>query len=950
MNMMKPFLELVAECIIALKEDAVETAVILPNKRSVILLKDMLKQKINQSFWLPEFYSLDSFFHEVSGFSKADSLQLALDLFDIHQKLTGKDHRSMEDFLSWAPIIVSDFNDVDLNLADSTQLFQHLSANKAIQEWNPDGRPLTPMQQNYLNFYRSLLDYYRLLRENLIFKRVGYPGLVYRELAENFSQYSTEWPWKQFLIAGINALSPAETSILAQLTKHAKVDFLWDVDAYYYESENSQAINPEPGRFIQSFIQKLNLPTPSPIENRLKTEDKTIDFVGIQGEIAQTKYVAQWLQEQHDQLNQGEDQLRKTAIVLADEQLLVPLLDALPAINADNNVRGSYNITMGYPLKNSSFEIVIQQWTGILQHMERTGGSVLTMHLQAFLRNPLIKIIFNDIQSGFAEGLCKTFISDNIFSLSPTELNDFLSKSSTEFSQLFRELLSAKTGLQFISQYQHVLQRVQGLENPNESNALVLHQLTAALEVSRSLAKILKQNQHEISLKAVEKILLQFIRKSQVHLVGEPLEGIQVMGLLETRNLDFERILFISCNEGFLPASDQMETFIPFDIRHQFKMPLPKDNQDVTAYHFYRLLQRAKHITYAYNTSTARLGSNDESRFLLQLENELAVANPQIKITRKQLNLNIDTSFHHQKIEVASTEVIRKVLKEKALKGFSPSALNTYIVCPLRFYYRYALGVWPDEVMEQSMESNTFGSLVHGALENIYKPLEGKVIEPDFLKKQMQSTYSYLENEYRKIYKGNGPIKGKNLLMMEVSKNMVNQTILNDCQLLEKEPRILIGIENKVHATISTRYGPVNLQGTIDRVDKAINNHQVRIIDYKTGRVLPKNLKITDLESMFLNPDNSKAFQLMQYALMFFETHPESLEMTAGNISLRNLSQGFLELKFEDNTALSSNLAPFRRLLTGLLETILSPNQIFKQTEDRDACTYCDYRQICNRI
>ena len=947
--MKKSFLELVAETIIALKSDAIETAIILPNKRSAVFLKDILKQNIQNPFWLPEFYSLDSFLQEASGFTKADPLQLSLDLYGIHQKIGGNEQRSMEDFLSWAPIIVSDFNDVDLNLADASQLFQHLSANKAIQEWNLDGRPLTTMQQSYLNFYRSLLKYYQLLRDQLIKNKQGYPGLIYRHLAENFAQYSPQWPWKRLLVAGINALSPAETLFFSQLTKHYPVDFLWDVDGYYFDSDHQKAINPEPGRFIKGFLQQLNLPQPSTVENLLLTDDKTIDFVGIQGEIAQTKYVAQWLSEQLASLPLDQSQLRKTAIVLADEQLLVPLLDALPVINDQNKAENRYNITMGYPLKNSAIEMIVQQWAKLLQHREQTDGSTLTLPLTSFLNNPLVKLVFNQIQPRFTQNLCKNLIADNIYSLSKAELTEQLKDASEGAVTMLNTLLTASDGIRFITNFQQLLQQVHELKKQHSEDPLELHQLTKALEVTASLKRILEQNKEQISLKTAEKILLQFIRRAQVHLVGEPLEGIQIMGLLETRNLDFDRILFLSCNEGFLPASDQMETFIPFDIRHQFKMPLPKDSQDVTAYHFYRLLQRVKHITYAYNSSTAGLGSNDESRFLLQLENELATRNKHLQIRRKQLNLAVDTRLHQNTIEVNKTETTLTTLREKGERGFSPSALNTFIICPLRFYYRYALSVWPEDKLEQSMESNTFGSIVHGALENIYKPLEGKPMDPGFLQERLKMSSIFLEAEYRKIFKGTTSIKGKNLLMMEVSKNMVNQTILNDCRALEKDPRLLISVEKKVQTTIETRHGKIRLEGTIDRVDKSLDGNQVRVIDYKTGRVLPKNLKVDALESLVTNPDLAKAFQLMQYALMFNEENQQVTDIIAGNISLRNLSQGFVGPVFTDETKISDNLPLFKILLTGLLEQIMDPVLTFKQTEDPEACRYCDYRQICNR-
>ncbi len=949
---MTSFLELVADKIIGLGKATAETAVILPNKRSVIFLKNLLKQKTNQTLWLPEFFSLDSFLQEASGFSKADPLQLSLDLFAIHRQIAGNDQRSIDEFLAWAPLMISDFNDINLHLADADRLFTHLSANKAMQEWNPDGRPLTPMQERYLKFYQSLAEYYKLLHEQLVINKLGYPGLIYRQLAENFNQMAPQWPWKKFLVAGVNALSPAETQIFNQLNKNFQVQFLWDVDTYFFENEQHKAINPEPGRFIRQLIDQLHLPMPNPIENRFLTDSKTIDLVGVQGEIAQTKYVAQWLNEEANIRNKSAEQLQKTAIVLADEKLLIPLLDALPPHLEDLEDKMNYNITMGYPLKNSPYHLIIHQWATLLIFKEQSNGTILTRHLVDFLHNPLILSLFNKLDVHFVETLTQSLIQDNVISMNESELNQRLAEANPICISLLHDLLKKITGgIALIEGYIKLLEKTEvGSEDQPNLNPLQLTQRGRALEVATKLHRILQRNNETLGLKAAEKMLQQFVGQAQVNLVGEPLKGIQVMGLLETRTLDFDRILMLSCNEGILPAGDQMETFIPFDIRHRFGLPLPKDSMDVTAYHFYRLLQRARQVTYVYNTSTAGLGSNDESRFLLQLENELARANPEIKITRKQLSPLLETNQLQKSIEIAKTEPVMQKLLAKAKSGFSPSALNTYIICPFRFYLRYALGVSSEDSLEESMESNTFGSIVHGALENIYLPLEGKVIDPNFLRKKLSFAPQYLENEYRKIFKGQAPIHGKNLLMMEVSANMLNQTIQNDCRALEADPRVLIGVEKEVSATIDTSYGPVLLKGTIDRIDRTVEGNQVRVVDYKTGKVEPKNLKIDELSSLITNPDLSKAFQLMQYALMYRESNPQHQDIEAGNISLRNHSRGFISPVFDDKSSTYNNLPGFKKLVVELLEEILNKDLKFVQTTDKEACAYCDYKQICNKI
>jgi len=957
---MKKFLETVAQKIISLKAESANTAVIVPNKRSALFLKDILKRELKQAFWLPEFFSLDSFFQRASGFSSADPFNIALELYFIHKNIAKKNHRPLEDFLSWSSIIISDFNDVDLNMADAEKLFHHLSANKAIQEWNLDGSPLTEMQVNYLNFYRSLWDYYQQLRLVLLNEKQGYPGLIYRYLAENFDDLQHEWHWRHFVVAGMNALSPAETYIFKKLNQTFDVTFVWDVDTYYYTGSSKQPENPEPGRFIHHAINQLNLTPPEPIDNLLTTDKKELEIIGIQGEIAQTKYAAEWIKTRIEKIEterklqngapQDEDPLKEIAIVLADENLLIPLLNALPPVFDLDHQEKKYNITMGYPLKNSQFELVLHQWVKILNQLEQSKEAILSLHLLDFLQNPILQSVLNNEHPGFTKFLVHKLTSGNLNSITRDELSKIIINQPAKTVEQLIRLITRCDGPELINRYHQLLINYQSIVIGNKTTtSLEQNQLLQAIQVTTTLKRKIEQSKERFTFKAALKVLLQFIKKTQVHLIGQPLEGIQVMGLLETRNLDFENILVLSANEGSLPANNQMESFIPFDVRHQFSLPLPKDSQDVTAYHFYRLLQRSKHATFLYNSSTAGLGSNDISRFLLQLETELVPLNPSIQFSSKQLTLPVFTQNHNHKIVVEKTEIPMAKLFFVAEKGLSPSAINAYIQCPLRFYFRYILEIYPPETMEQSMESNTFGTIVHGVLEQIYMPFVNKLIEPSLLRQRLNEINRLIEEEYRKLYKGKSPIRGKNLLMMQVTKKMIRQTILDDCDSLEADPRILLGIEDTISTSISTQYGNVHLKGKMDRVDIKQKEGEIRIIDYKTGSVLEKDLNIKEIEQLTSSPDYPKAFQLMLYALMYHENHRENQHLTVGNISLRNHSQGFIFPKFTDNSTIIDSLGDFKTSLILLIENMLDQHQAFIQTENIDLCTFCDYRQICNR-
>lgn len=949
---MKPFLEFVAEEIIHSGTNQSDTAVILPNKRSIVFLKEIIKKKSTESLWLPEFFSLDTFFQEASGFSKIESLQLQLYLFDIHKKIAGSEHRPMEDFLSWAAIIAFDFNDIDLTLSDATQLFDHLSANKAMQEWNLDGRPLTEMQTKYLKFYQSLTDYYNQLNTRLITEKQGYTGLIYRYLAEHFDSLLTTWKWKKFLIAGINPTSPAEMLILKKLKAHFDVKYLWDVDTYYFESKNAEKpVNSEPGRFIKTLTEELKLDNTEITDSLLSNDTKEVNLIEVQGETAQCKYASSWISNLLSNPEKRPENLKNIAIVMANEQLLIPLLAALPVGSKDTDETLRYNITMGYPLKNSHFEYSISRWFTILQNHDKNTEPYSVFQLMAFLNSPLISSTLNAKHAGFIEKLLHPLIRNNIYSITYSELEEQANRINTVCGQeMLNWIAPCSDGNQFIDRVLQMLVSFQEtIGNNNEAQPIEKLQAAKVFTSLNSVRRIAWDDNKKISLKAAEKIMIQFIRQTQLNLVGEPLEGIQVMGLLETRALDFENILVLGVNEGFLPANIHTDTFIPFDIRHRFKLPLPKDGHDITAYHFYRLLQRAKNVTYVFNTSTSGLGTNDPSRFLLQLEMELAVHNPNISIHKQQLQLKAELPDLSQPITVVKTPEMIEQIKNIGQKGFSASALTTFINCKLRYYLRYLLKLKTDETIEQSMENNTFGTIIHGALENLYKPFVGQKIEPDELEKRTRLIDDILTTEYKRHFSGNQALRGKNLLLMEVLKKMIDKTISIDAINLKHEPRVLLGVENKLTSEVITKHGQMILEGTIDRIDTGEIDPVIRIVDYKSGSVEIKDLTIENLSLITSQPEKSKAFQLMHYALVYQSNYPNQ-RITAGNISLRKLSNGFMEPKFTDGSTVQDNLEAFKETVIALIEEVLNEEVPFAQTENIELCTYCDYRNICNRI
>ncbi|HEY9114767.1 MAG TPA: PD-(D/E)XK nuclease family protein [Bacteroidales bacterium] len=952
---MKKFLENVAEKIIGVcKNGSLKTAVILPNKRSEIFLKDYLKNKVNGPFWLPDFFTVDEFLITISGKSIPDPLLLHFELFRIHQQISGENQKSLDEFLSWAPIMLADFNDIDLYLADAETVFKHLSAAKVLEKWNLGEKPLTELQTNYLNFYHSLYTYYTSLNKILHEKNSGYNGMIYRHVAENIDGIMQHKNWNHFVVAGLNALSKAEKQVFAYLNKNYTVDFLWDADEYYMQAKSGN----EAGRYIREMILEWKLAKPLWIENNLLDEKgKTINLVGIPKNIGQVKFAGQLIQSifQNETIKPDEipEKTKETALVLADENLLVPLLNSLPKIDLGENKHIAYNITMGYPMKNSPVNLFVNQWFDLLiRQGENSNQKFSVLNLLSLLKNPILKFFLSEndlhIIEQFSE---KVKLSNNAYLWRNEIFNQFHTNKSEQLNELLELILSStKNAAEFTEKLIYFLQMTKHLvKELDNSEIIVKEQFIALMDSAKKLHSLPETEMQSISLKALQKIFLQISRRNEITLRGEPLNGIQVMGMLETRTLDFKHIILLSANEGVLPKTDTIESFIPFDIRHAYNLPLPQDKTDVFAYHFYRLIQRAEKLTLVYNSEAGQLGGGEPSRYILQLKNELAKANPAVKINEQYLSIPVEISSTKNEIVVEKDENVMQLIRKKAASGLSPSALNSFIACPLRFYFSYIIKIRPGDSIEENMESDIFGSVIHGVFEEIYLPFLNKQITKSGLEKSLKEVDNILNKHFLKEFKGGNIGGGKNLLLAKVAEKFIQLFVESDIKRIDENSPLLLGVEVKSEIEIEVAGVPVKLSGIIDRVENDLINNVLRIIDYKTGKVEARDLKIKEWEALLTNSDFAKAFQLLFYTYVYASQNKINQDIEAGIYSMRALSAGLLKLIIPEDENEMHYLEKFEELLVSLLTQLLDSTQAFVQTQETDRCQYCDYKDICNR-
>ena len=946
---MKKFLDKAATFILEnCSENSLRTAIIFPNKRSEVFLKNHLKQKVDKDFWLPEFYTTDEFMVRASGLQKTDPILIFFELFKIHQEIAGADARSIDDFLVWAPVILSDFNDIDLYLADAAAVFSNLSEAKAMQAWNPDGTPLTSMQQNYLNFFRSLGSYFNKLDATLQAKKAGYTGWVYRQLAENMETLSKNWSWERFVVIGLNALSASEKQVFGYLKKHYQVDFLWDADEYYLSPEKFGLKQMEAGRFIKELIAGWHIEKVNWVRNYLTETEKNIQIVGVPKRIGQVKYAGQLLEtllkaEQGTELD--------TAVVLADEKLLVPMLNALPEVEGSDGNKSVFNITMGYPLASGPLNSFTMQWLSLqIKKQEDPNKRFSVLHLNALLNNPVVKLMLGTAAN--PGQLISALNQRNNPYLSAEEISSILTQPGDDASGNLISLFlhPTKSAADFIDAFVAFLKLARPVFLADENKQVMLkEQFNTTALLIKNLRTMIAGSGEIVNLKALQKIFLQLSRRSEINLRGEPLSGIQVMGMLETRNLDFKNIILLSANEGILPKAGAPESFIPFDIRSQFKLPLPKEKTDVFAYHFYRLLQRAQNITLIYNSESDELGGGEKSRFILQLKDELARVNPKIKLSESLLNIELTETGQEQNIVIPKTPEIIETIRQRAAHGFSPSALNTYIQCPLQYYFSKILGLKSPESIDGSIEANTFGSIIHEVLQHIYTPFLNKEIAPEALKFSLQKVDDLLMRSFKKHLNNADFSTGKNLLTFEVAKKYVKDFVLADTGRLKYKPHHLLGLEMKLRASLKVEDKEVFLNGTIDRIDKESGSDTVLLADYKTGKVEKKDVKLDDWGTLITDHKKSRAFQLLFYTYLYLRNDAGTQEITPGIFSFRNSSDGFIAATLPDEMGFKELVPAFEEILSRLIGEIFDPETPFTQTENEDACKWCDHQSICNR-
>ena len=941
--MSKKFLEKIAdELLKGDNEKLLETVVVFPNRRPKVFLKKYLKERITGSMWIPEMLSIDEFINSLSDLAVQDTFISWFELYEIHKILDAGNHKDPVDFINWAPIMLNDFNEADKAMVDIDKLFSYLSEIKVLERWHIDGSTMTDFEKNYIRFYTQLKDYHAILKKRLRDKGLCTAGMQYREVAEKIKT-ENNLPWKQFVFAGFNAMTVAEKTIVKELYQRGNTRIYWDIDEYYYKPHNYNLPYQEAGHFLRKIIPELKIEEPQWIEKNLPETSKEINIVAAPKKVAQVELTGKLVNDFQKKIKEFAHE--SLAVVLADETLLLPLLTSLP----DDAI---YNITMGLPLAQSPAYQLFNIWFEMMVLQEQHGKDKLQSEkLLSFLYNPVTRMLMEK-----SDSVIEAVKKARKYYLNTEDVKIIFGKENGEIYQLLTfDLLEPEIVLQrfvallnLLSKKSDAVEIELGKEDFEKKFPIIRQQISKFTQIIKKAHIILNGISEKISIKVFQKIFNRLVINTEVDLRGEPLSGIQVMGMLETRLLDFENIIVIGANEGNLPKTGFADSFIPVDVKRDFGLPLPYEKTAIFAYHFFRLLQRTKTAYFIYDSEPASFGSSEKSRFLYQLEMEAVNVNKQLKINEIYFKVDKLPEPGQNKIVIKKEPAIFEKLYYLADKGFSASSLNNFIECPMKFYFSKIAGIKPPEDLKVTIEPDVFGSVVHDILEKVYGNFTGKDINPGELLDELKKIDDYLQQSLEKYYGAVDVKAGKNILLTGVIKNFVEKFVKFDSKQLEKEPKKLIGVEEEILTDLNVEnVGTVNIYGKIDRIDRIKTTGETRIIDYKTGKVENKDISLKDWERLIQDKKHAKVFQTLLYGWLYQKEKSPEGGIKTGLYSLRTISEGFKEPKLpKDSTGFVEN---FESVLKDVIRKIFDKEVPFVQTEDKKSCKYCDFKSICNR-
>ncbi|MDE6483268.1 MAG: PD-(D/E)XK nuclease family protein [Rikenellaceae bacterium] len=936
-----------------------DVRVVLPGKRSRLFFDRQIASLVKDGpVWQPLYMSMDDITEAVTGLECPSRLRLITELFVVYSRY----HKEPFDkFYFWGDMLLSDFDAVDNYMVDASRLFVNVTDIKEIEAridylseeerlmvgrfWRSVISGASEQKSAFLEMWRTLYDIYVLFKARLREAGIGYRGMIYRDAAEHLKgggALPEELASSRWAVVGFNALSEAERTVLDTLRREAsEALFYWDADNYYLGEGRQEA-----GVFIRSNISSLGDDS-SGFGRDNFSRSKTINIVSSPSDALQCRYVGAFLEEcVADAAARGGKPGVETVVVLTDESLLLPVLYSVP------ESVGTLNVTGGYPLAGTAVHALCERLISLRANMKREGEKVLFYHkdVLSLLTHPYVSGRFDDEARGAVERLAEDIVSGSMAYV-PSELPT--SCGDGALSSVF----SPDSVCAGITAYlSSVLEAVAGVADDPIGKETVFRALEAVYQVEESIGQCRELYGDRVEVgEAVELSLLRrHLSSVKISFEGEPLVGVQVMGILETRNLDFENVLILSVGEDGFPGGLSDRSYIPASLRTGYGMPSSGYKEAMYSYYFYRLLQRARRVDIVYNSSSDGMSTGEPSRFIRQLEIESPHAS---SINRVGISFNVGSRSTRGGVKPKDERTVR-ALDEfvSGRRSFSPSSLYRYIKCPYSFYLRYVEGVKAVDEVDEQMEDNVLGTVMHGALQAIYSDA---LSSPDFVAALRSAADGgiarYADDALGEVYKGSVAALSETVRMrMRFVEGYVKAILDYDLRVLERDPEAFRPAGFECDAAMSLRLDDgrrVSITGKIDRVDRLCDG-RVRIIDYKSGK--KNEERVADVAALFERPAKRyllPPFQSMLYSVMLHETSAERVTPALYYARSMNDPSYRADVTIGGRTVcdISGYCDEYVAELKALVGEILDPAVPFSRFDDEEsnACKNCDFRRLC---
>lgn len=955
---MKPFLYQVASLFYRNYGQRVyELAFVFPNRRAGLFFCKYLSEIAGKPVFSPTIWTINDLFTRLSGKQPADRMRMLFLLYGFYRQRSGSTE-SFDEFLYWGEMLLNDFDDVDKYLVDARMLFSNVTDLRRIESdfgflsetqiaairsfWSSfHPQSDNANQHQFLTVWEILYDLYTDLRRALSVDRQGYEGMIFREVVEHLREAGTcDLPYPQIVFIGLNALSEAEKTLLLLLKQQDKADFYWDYASAMVTDPDNRA----------SYFARYNLAA-FPSKYTLEAEDlplPSIELIQIPSRIGQAKQVHSLLDKLCREMPMDEETALRTAIVLPDEQLLIPVLHSIP-----EQIR-RINVTMGYPLAGTPIASLIAYILSLQKNIRYFDGKpsfyfrdVLPIlnHRYVFAENPEMAsslrreiVEYNKVYVNASE-LGKTPLLALLFS-SPQHTDEV----SAYLISILKELNRRMSGL-----------ASDGDESPQRMNDLEQEYVYHYYTTVNRIQELIWKEKIDMTIETYFRLLKRVTDTISIPFQGEPLSGLQIMGVLETRALDFDHLIILSMNEGIFPAKRAANSFIPYNLRRGFNLPTYEHQDSVWAYHFYRLICRAKQVSLLYDTRTNGLQTGEVSRFVHQLRYHYHVP------LHDRLAVYRITSSKEDPITVEKNDAVKLKLDaflEGGDRALSASAVNTYLDCPLKFYFSVVENMQEEEDVDESIESSLFGSILHKMMELLYQRFCGQWVTAEALNLLLKDTKLLtrtLEQAFADIYFQSGkakPLTGQNYLIGEMIRKYVLKIVKND---LTRVPFRYLQSEKRLNKTFTLTDGKViQLKGFIDRVDEM--DHTIRIVDYKSGVGMTHFTSLANLFDLTEEKRSKAVMQVFMYAWMYGEP-PEGNVIQPLIYYLRTLfSPSFdpaiyqqIERRKECISDFNSLRLDFESEFRNCLDRIFDAQSPFTQTPTGKACAYCPFTGICGK-